>query len=229
MAQTANNHEQPTKSAEQASWSAIVAQAAKVLSPAPPGRGEPAGFAYDRALRLVRHIDALWKLLPEDQRPPRLDLTRVAALFSWSPDATAPARAPAADDAAELAVDHLKKFFSETDLEMVAGIIRESHRKDARLPEARLLSDALALEDVGLIGMWNQMRSIAAKGRSLEHFIRLWKTQQEYGYWEARLRDSFYFAESQQVAQQRLAEMAPIYARLAQQQEGRDVAITGGG
>ncbi len=129
----------------------------------------------------------------------------------------------AADDASELATDQLKNLVPEEDLEVVLKIIREQRRRDARLVESRVLADAIALEDVGLVGLWNASGKYHALGRSLEQFIRLWKTQAEYGYWETRLRDGFYFEVARDLARQRLAGMGAVISQMEAQQNAADL------
>src|SRR6185437_5518929 len=111
------------------------------------------------------------------------------------------------DEMAELASDQLQSHLSAKDIDLTLNIIREQRARGAKLPEAQLLADALALEDFGLVGLWNQLRQFHATGRTLDQLIKLLKNQHEYGYWEARLRDGIYFDVTRNTARRRLEEM----------------------
>ncbi len=209
-------------------WAGIQAAVGKALAPRLAGQLEPHRYAHDRAMRIVRTLDRLAKAIPAELRPKRIDLVRIAALYACV-GLTAPPRArtasadSAVDDAAELATDQLQSFLSAADIDLTLRILREHRLKETKLAEAQLLSDAISLEDVGLVGLWNQTRHFHALGRTLEQLIKLWKTQQEYGYWESRLRDGFHFEPARKVAAARLAEMEPIFNQLARQQAAEDV------
>jgi len=205
-----------------AEWTAIQAVLGKLLCPRLPGHTETSKAPLDRALRIVRHVDKIAAVLPAEEKPPRCDLVRIAALGICIPLPKQRAD-EAADDAAEIATDHLGTVLTEEELDLVVKIMRDAERRAPRTAEARLLADAVALEDVGLVGLWNAAGKYQGLGRSLEQFIRLWRTQAEYGYWETRLRDGFHFEVSRGVARQRLADMAAIIGQMETQQNGADV------
>ena len=54
----------------------------------------------------------------------------------------------------------------------------------------------------------------------LEQLLRLWKTQQEYGYWETRLREGLYFEPTRHAAKREKAQPT----RLSLVRRGRDLA-----
>jgi len=209
-------------------WAGIQTAVGKALAPRLAGQLEPHRYAHDRAMRVVRTIDRLARAIPTELRPKRIDLVRTAALYACI-GLTAPPRARTSsadnsvDDSAELAADQLQPFLSAADIDLTLKILREHHLKETKLPEAQLLSDAISLEDLGLVGLWNQTRHFHALGRTLEQLIKLWKTQQEYGYWETRLRDGFHFEPARKVAAARLKQVAPIFEQLLKQQQAEDV------
>jgi len=127
------------------------------------------------------------------------------------------------DDAAELAADQLKELLPAADLELLAKILREHRQRETQLSEAKLLADAVTLEEFGLVGLWNLWRQFHAAGKTLEQFVKLWKAQHDYSYWESRLRDGFHFETSRRTAKERLGYMRGIYERLQQEQLGEDV------
>jgi hypothetical protein len=206
-------------------WAAIQNAASKALAVKIPGQLEPSRYAQDRALRVVRCIEKLAPIVGE--RVERVDLAKTAALYAAVAHNVAGAGKPADDqafgDAAELASDQLKDLLSPQDLELMLRILQEHRRRDTKMPEARLLADALAMEEFGLIGLWNQSRLFHASGKSAEQLIKLWKAQHDYNYWESRLRDGFHYEASRRSARERLGAMKGIYERLQREYLCEDV------
>jgi len=207
-------------------WSAITTMAGRTLAPRSPGQLDVSRYAYDRALRIARMVERLAARLTADERPEHVDLTRVAALYSCvgsNGDSGGHTAGGGADDGAELAADQLPAYLPPGDVDLVVRVLGEFRSRTTRLPEARLLADAVGLEDLGLVGLWNQTRAFHAAGKTLEQLVRLWKTQSEYGYWESRLRDSFHFDTTRKVAQERLKHLAAVYERMEREMLGEDV------
>lgn len=206
-------------------WSAIQAAAGKALTSKLAGQSEPARYAQDRAMRVVRCIERLAPVVGE--RMDRVDLAKIAALYAGvAQNVAGPGKAPddeAYGDAAELATDQLKDLVSQEDLDLMIRILQEHRRRDTRLPEARLLADALSMEEFGLIGLWNQNRQFHASGKTLEQLLKLWKAQHDYGYWESRLRDGFHYEAARRSAKDRLGQMKGIYERLQREHLCEDV------
>jgi hypothetical protein len=206
-------------------WIAIQAIVGKALSAKVASTIESGRWAQDRAARVVRSVEKL--AASAGERVGRVDLAKIAAMYSAVAQNLAGAgRGPdeaAYDDAAELAADQLKDLLPIVDLEMVGRILREQRQRDTKLPEAKVLADALALEEFGLIGLWNQCRQFHAAGKTLEQLIKLWKAQHDYSYWESRLRDGFHYDVSRKTARDRLAQMRGIYDRLQREHLGEDV------
>ena len=206
-------------------WSAILAVASKSLTTRIPGQTEPARYAHDRALRVIRCIERLAPAIGE--RIERVDLTTTAALYACVAQNVAAPGKPVDDeafgDAAELAADQLKDLLPHNDLDAMLRILQEHRRRDTKLPEARLLADALSMEELGMVGLWNLSRQFHASGKSLEQFLKLWKAQHDYGYWESRLRDGFHYEAARRAAKDRLAHMNGIYERLQRENLCEDV------
>jgi hypothetical protein len=205
-------------------WDTVLAQATKslVVRQAGGGATEQNKFALDRATRVVRTIEALAEKIDAAIRPPRIDLVKIAALYSCVPYA-ANLGERVDDDGSELAADQLKEKIPALDIDLVLRILREYRSRNTQLPEARLLSDAVALEDIGLVGLWNQTRHFHSAGKTLEQVLRLWKTQQEYGYWETRLREGLYFDPTRHAAERRLAALHTIFDRMSREHNASDI------
>ena len=206
-------------------WSAILNVAGKALVTKLPGQIEPSRYAQDRATRVIRCLERLAPVVGE--RVERLDLAKAAALYAGVAQNVAGPGRPADDeaygDAAELAADQLKDLLSPEDLDLMLRILQEHRRRDAKMPEARILADALTMEEFGLIGLWNQNRQFHASGKTLEQMLKLWKAQHDYGYWESRLRDGFHYEGARRCARDRLSQMKGIYERLQREHLCEDV------
>jgi hypothetical protein len=206
-------------------WTAIQAVASKSLVSRLPGQTEPARYALDRALRVIRCMERLAPMAGE--RVERLDLAKVAALYAGvAQNVAGPGRAAddeAYGDAAELASDQLKDLLPANDLDLMLRILQEHRQRETKMPEAKLLADALAMEEFGLIGLWNQNRQFHASGKTLEQLLKLWKAQHDYGYWESRLRDGFHYETARRAAHERLSQMHGIYERLQRENICEDV------
>jgi hypothetical protein len=206
-------------------WATIQAAVSKSLTTKIPGQTEPVRFAQDRAMRLVRCVDRLAPLTGE--RVDRKDLARVAALYiGVAQNIAGPAKLPddeAYDNAAEMAADQLKDLLPAADLDQMLLILKEHRKRETTSAEARLLADALSMEEFGLIGFWNQCRQFHSTGKTPEQLLKLWKAQHDYGYWESRLREGFHHEASRAAARERLAQMKGMYDRLQREHLAEDL------
>lgn len=209
-------------------WAAIQALVSRSLVVKVAGQIEPARYALDRAMRVVRGIDHI--AAGANERAERIDLARVAALYAGVAQMVAgPAKMPddsAYDDAAETAADQLKDILPAPDMDLMIRILKEHRKRDTQLAEAKHLADALAMEEFGMIGLWNQSRQFHNAGKTIEQLLKLWKAQHDYGYWESRLRDGFHYEVSRKAAKDRLGQMKGIYDRLQREHLCEDI---GGG
>jgi hypothetical protein len=208
-------------------WAAIQAAAGKSLSVKIAGQTEPGKYGLDRALRIVRCIERLAPACGE--RVEKLELAKVAALYATvAQNVAGPGKVPddeAYNDASELAADQLKDLLGGdgSELDGVLTVLKEHRKRETTMPEAKVLADALAMEEFGLIGLWNQTRQFHASGKTLEQMLKLWKAQHDYGYWESRLRDGFHYEASRRAAKERLGHMRGFYERLQREHLSEDV------
>ena len=124
---------------------------------------------------------------------------------------------------AELAGDRLRGRVPERQLSRIQEIIRRAHDASIELAEARLLSDADSLDDIGALGVWRDMRRHILEGRGVEDSVRAWQRREEYGYWEARLREAFNLETSRRLAQRRLEAARRFKQQLAVEREALDL------
>src|SRR4051812_40769930 len=126
-------------------WVAIQSVVGRSLLTKVAGQTEPARYAQDRAMRVVRCVE---RIAPHaGERVARLDLAKVAALYAGvAQNIAGPGRGPddeAYDAATELAADQMKDLLPPEDIELVGRILREQRKRDTKLAEARVLADAL--------------------------------------------------------------------------------------
>jgi len=124
---------------------------------------------------------------------------------------------------AELAGDRLRGKMPDRELDLVQEIIRRAHDASIELAEAKVLSDADSLDDIGTLGVWRDLRRYILEGRAVEDTVRAWQRREQYGYWEARIRDAFNLATSRRLAERRLAAARAFKEQLAIEREALDL------
>jgi hypothetical protein len=78
------------------------------------------------------------------------------------------------------------------------------------LDDARLLADAVNLQDFGAAGLVSLSIQLARQGAGVGQVAVACEKREQYGYWEARLRDGFHYPAVRQIAQRRLARWRQI-------------------
>ena len=124
---------------------------------------------------------------------------------------------------AELAGDRLTGRLPARQLECVQEIIRHAHDADTDIPEAKLLSDADSLDDMGTLGVWRDLRRSIMEGRGVEDAVRTWQRREQYGYWEARLREALRLETSRRLAAGRLGAARAFMAQLGCERDASDL------
>jgi hypothetical protein len=109
-----------------------------------------------------------------------------------------------AEQAAELLVTVLGEKADEALLDRATRLLQESPHRPPMIEDARLLADVINLEDFGVIGLVGQMIQLARQGDGVLQFIEGAEKREQYGYWEARLKDGFHFEPLRQIARRRL-------------------------
>ena len=109
-----------------------------------------------------------------------------------------------AEQAAELLVSGLSDDADEQLIERTARLLRELPVRAPKLVEAKLVADAVNLDDFGVTGLILQAMQLARQQGSLTAVAEGFVKRQQYGYWEARLKDGFHFEPVRQMARTRL-------------------------
>jgi hypothetical protein len=127
-----------------------------------------------------------------------------------------------AEQSAELLLSALVDAAEETLLDRTARLLHEMPHRSPVLEEAKLVADAVNLEDFGIIGLANQMIQLARQGGGVVQLAEGADKREQYGYWDARLKDGFHFHPVRQMAKRRLEHAQQLAKLLAQElQEDR--------
>lgn len=122
-----------------------------------------------------------------------------------------------AEQAAELLVSTLGEDADEALLDRATRLLQEAPHRPPIIEDARLLADAINLEDFGVTGLVMQMIQLSRQGDGLLQFIEGCDKREQYGYWEARLKDGFHFEPVRQIARRRLAHARQMASLLAEE------------
>jgi len=200
----------------------------RLLTSAPDS---PASRLLDDARRLWHRVQRLIEL---NLTPPELDrqTMELACHALQLPDRTGKPVGKLgqvnlrerAEQAAELLISSLSRHADEQLIDRATMLLRELPLRSPKLPEAKLLADAVNLDDFGLTGLLLQAMQLARQHASVTAVVQGFVKRQQYGYWEARLKDGFHFEPIRQMARQRLqATQQAISLLLAELQEDQSL------
>jgi len=199
----------------------------------------PSKWLWDRSQRIVQNCLQICRLeeIVKANLPIENFCLTAAAYFS---DAgfirfAQSGKCPGGVILSEVNVNDLRKFstqivaevLSDTDaeprIEKINRIIVESSTINHKLAEARILSDARGLEDMGAIGIFNEFRKYAIHDDGPGESLTGWKRRIEYRYWQTRLDESFSFESVGQIARRRFAAAETFMRQLSDENSGRDI------
>lgn len=170
----------------------------------------------------VMQLARLLALLPEAREiggdQPNQDAVSLAALFAdagWAVqvrrgelDHWAVLNRPTNDVQREIGVGVLQEraagHLSSELVEIAARAIRECNDRYSKLPEARVLSEAENLDEIGIMYVLRQFRQFTADGHSLDQLVVNWGRYLEYRYWDARINDCLRWETTRHIARERL-------------------------
>ena len=176
----------------------------------------------DDARRLWRRVGRLLAMnfVPAVPDVEALELACFAIHLPLRRGRTTPAGRPArttlrdrAEEAAEQLIELTAGDVDELLLDRTSRLLQEMPHRPPMLDEARLLADAVNLDDFGVIGIVHQVIQLARQGDGTRQLAEGCETREQYGYWDARLKDGFHFDEVRQIALRRL-EHAREFCRL---------------
>ena len=114
---------------------------------------------------------------------------------------------PTPDVLRELAADwlltQLEGIVPPASLELAARAIRCCNDRQTDLIEAQILAEAENLDDIGPQTICAMLRKQRAEGKTLDDLLSAWQRQEEYHYWQARIKEGFRFPSVRAVAERR--------------------------
>jgi hypothetical protein len=93
---------------------------------------------------------------------------------------------------------------AEALVEETTRLLVEVRQRNPESAVARLLAVAINLEDFGVIGLVEQTIAITRQGGGVSQVADGCEKREQYGYWEARLKDGFHFDQTRAIAKKRL-------------------------
>jgi hypothetical protein len=126
------------------------------------------------------------------------------------------------EQAAELLVGAVGNDAPEELIDRATNILLAVPHRIPETEEARLLADALNLDDFGLVGLINRAIQLGRQGDGVHQVAEGNQKRDEYGYWEARLKDGFHFEQVRRLAAKRLENMRKA-AKLLDEELSGDV------
>jgi len=119
-----------------------------------------------------------------------------------------------AEEAAELLLE-IDLDVEDEFLDRTTRVLHEMPHRSPMLDEAKLLADAVNLDDFGATGLVQQVIQAARHGEGVVLIADGLHKREQYGYWEARLKDGFHFEPVRQIARRRLDNARHVALLLA--------------
>lgn len=195
---------------------------------------------WDRSQRLGRNIDIICKLPELSKSANQIDLfsLKTATYFcnaglahqlrterKAKPRFTAtkqPSTEEILDICLKIAEEKLQGLLEDKKIDIITRIITESNGNFARMTEAKILSDAKNLDDMGAAGLFNDFKHHVASGKSISSVLDCWKRRVDYQYWQGRLKDSFKFDAVRKLAEKRLSAVELFMNQLHLEHHAKD-------
>lgn len=219
----------------------LIADIAQGVLSSPAHEAKTNSGLWDQAKRLLR-IAGIICDLPE-LTGPDLPIDRLAlsgAVYFCNADlaeteagknlktksSPEPSRLDSAKISAGIAAEKLHGQLSEQKVNKISRIIIESGNKLTTSNEAKILSDAQNLDDMGIVGLFSRLRNSSVHGQGPSDILRSWKKKIDYGYFQARLEDSFHFESVKRIAKKRFELTEKFMSGLRDECSGKDILDT---
>jgi hypothetical protein len=124
------------------------------------------------------------------------------------------------EQSAEILITTLGKDADDTLLDHTTRLLLQLPHRSPAMPEARLLADALNLDDFGLTGFVLRAIQLGLQGAGMSQIMESTEKREQYGYWEARLKDGFHFDPIKQIARRRLDRARQAHKLLKEELDG---------
>ncbi|MBC8379546.1 MAG: hypothetical protein H8E62_10265 [Planctomycetes bacterium] len=196
-------------------------------------------WLWDRTLRILRNVEHICRLPELAEQAISIDrFCLVAAAYfadsglaHFAGNRKATRQSPPADltnadlcnVSTQTVSDMLADIITGTRVDKINKIITGSFDRFTDVTEAMILSDGRGLEDLGAAGLLDGIRGQFIDGKGVSDMLENWKRKIEYGYWQARLKESFRFAAVRQVAERRFAAVERFMNQLATENTAGDM------
>lgn len=201
--------------------------------------GGPDNWLWDRSLRILRNTEHICRLPELAEKAIAIDRFCLAAavyfadsgLVRFLKGQKASKQFVSADvTSSELCnlstqtvSDVLADILSASRIDKINTIISESFNRFTDVTEGMILSDGRGLEELGAAGLIGGLREHFIHGKGVSEMLESWKRKVEYGYWQARLKESFRFEGVRRVAEQRFAAVEALMNQLAMENVAGDL------
>jgi len=217
----------------------VIKQIARQALTVPAIAGTADNWLWDRAQRLVRnseHICVLRELTDSNLPIDRFCLIAATYFcdsgFARYVDAKDTCARLVMADVSEadlrnfsnqIVADRLSSTLKGPKIDKINRIISESGNRQTKMTEAKILSDARSLDDMGAVGTFNEFRRYVVHGKGVSDAVESWKRKVEYRYWQARLKESFRFESVRRIAARRFATAEYFMCALAEENSAKDL------
>jgi len=217
----------------------IIREIAQQVMMVPTLAGTTDNWLWDRAQRLVRNVEHICRLpeLTEANLPiDRFCLTSAAyfvdcgfARYADVEDTAARlvladvSPADLRDFSTQVVSDKLSGSLAGPKIDKINKIIIESGDRFTDMVEAKILSDARSLDDMGAVGIFNEFRRYVVHGKGASDVLESWKKKVDYRYWQARLKESFRFESVRKLASQRFSTAEYFMNQLTVENSAKDL------
>ncbi len=201
----------------------------------------PDPIVWEHSARVARTAEMIARLPEVAAQAPHTEAVVVAALYhgmGWvlqvqagqiSPDELL--LRPTSDFCRDIAADwmdaHLPTIVPGGVLERAVAAVRKAGDRRTDMIEAQILAEADNLDQIGPPFIERMIRKCRHDGRTMEQLLASWERQEEYQYWQARIKESVRFASLRELAERRHQALRRFMADLAVAVRLEDVAVFG--
>ncbi|MCZ6815294.1 MAG: hypothetical protein O7F76_01200 [Planctomycetota bacterium] len=119
--------------------------------------------------------------------------------------------------AADIAENALRGVVDPSTSETTAAAIRAAGIRDATLPEARIVAEAVSLDATGPIWLCAELARCVHQDRAVASLVAIWERHVEYGYWPKRIEETLRLGRTRELARYRCAAVDAFFRALRDQ------------